>query len=120
MDKVQDLVKRFSGRKPLLNIILDGYGIGKTDDSNAIFMASTPFVDHLRSDFPSTTLLTHGKYVGLPGETDLGGSEVGHLTIGAGNIISQGPTLITNAIKDGTFYERPALLWIMRDPARFI
>ena len=110
MNQAQALIERFSGRKPLINIILDGFGIGKTDESNAIHLASTPFIDHLGKKYPNTSLLTHGKHVGLPGAKDLGGSEVGHLTIGAGNIISQGPTLITNAIKDGSFFQSPALL----------
>ena len=105
MNNAHALLERFSGRKPLINIILDGFGIGKADESNAIFLASTPFIDHLREKYAHTSLLTHGKHVGLPGEKDLGGSEVGHLTMGAGIIISQGPTLISNAIKNGSFFQ---------------
>lgn len=110
MNDTQALIERFSGRKPLINIILDGFGIGKADESNAIFLASTPFIDHLGTKYANTALFTHGKHAGLPGEKDLGGSEVGHLTMGAGTIISQGPTLITNAIKDGSFFQSPALI----------
>jgi len=109
MSAYQPLLDRFAKRRPVINIILDGYGIGRGDRTDAIFQASTPFMDHLRSTCAGTTLLTHGHHVGLPGETDLGGSEVGHLTIGAGKIVSQGPTLITNAIKDGSFFELPIL-----------
>ncbi len=109
MNKYQALINRFKNRGPLINVILDGYGLGKEDYTNAIYQASTPFMDYLRSNFAGTTLLTHGKFVGLPGEQDLGGSEVGHLTIGAGQNVSQGPTLITEAIKDGSFFKKPVL-----------
>ena len=68
MNNAHALLERFSGRKPLINIILDGFGIGKADESNAIFLASTPFIDHLREKYAHTSLLTHGKHVGLPGE----------------------------------------------------
>ena len=109
MNQLEALIERFSGRKPLVNIILDGYGIGKADESNAIHLASAPFMDLLTKDFAGTSLFTHGRHVGLPGETDMGGSEVGHLTIGAGKIISQGATLISNAIKDGSFFQSAVL-----------
>ncbi len=109
MNRYQSLINRFAVRRPVITIILDGYGIGRQDYTDAIFQASTPFVDHLRKSYASTMLLTHGRHVGLPGEKDLGGSEVGHLTIGAGKIIAQGPTMITNAISDGSFYQMPAL-----------
>ncbi|MFH2132714.1 MAG: 2,3-bisphosphoglycerate-independent phosphoglycerate mutase [bacterium] len=109
MNQFQSLIDRFANRRPVINIVLDGYGIGKNDHTNAIYQASTPFVDQLRKNYASTTLLTHGRHVGLPGENDLGGSEVGHLTMGAGKIISQGPTLITEAIADGSFFQMPVL-----------
>lgn len=103
------LKDHFKNRGPVLNIILDGYGIGKQDYTDAIHQADTPFMDELLDKFASTTLLTHGEFVGLPGKKDLGGSEVGHLTMGAGKIIDQGPTLITNAINDGSFYKEEVL-----------
>jgi len=109
MNRYQTLLHRFSGHRPVINIVLDGYGIGKGDHTDAIFQAPTPFVDLLRNNYASTTLLTHGKHVGLPGEKDLGGSEVGHLTMGAGQTIAQGPTIITQAMADGSFYKMPVL-----------
>ncbi len=109
MKTQQELAGLFINRRPLLNIILDGYGLGRQDYTDAIFQAATPFMDNLRSTFTQTTLLTHGKFVGLPGKNDLGGSEVGHLTIGAGQMISQGPTLITDSINDGSFFKFPVL-----------
>ncbi len=109
------LTKHFTNRSPLLNIILDGYGLGKNDYTNAIYQAKTPFMDRIRSEFPNTTLLTHGKHVGLPGDKDLGGSEVGHLTIGAGINIAQGPTLITNSIADQSFFKEPVLQKLLQN-----
>lgn len=108
-NRYRDLIKKFANRGPLINIILDGYAVGKSDHTDAIHKASTPFMDYLKKNFAMTKLKTHGKYVGLPRNTDIGGSEVGHLTIGAGKTISQGPTIINEAIKDGSFFERPVL-----------
>lgn len=109
MNQYQVLIDQFTGRRPLINIVLDGYGIGKEDHTNAIHLASTPFLDYLRNNFANTTLFTHGHHVGLPGKNDMGGSEVGHLTMGAGEIIQQGPTLISKAIQDGSFFRSPVL-----------
>ncbi|NQU63773.1 MAG: 2,3-bisphosphoglycerate-independent phosphoglycerate mutase [SAR324 cluster bacterium] len=109
MNQYQSLLDKFSDRRPVINIVLDGYGIGRGDRTDAIFQASTPFVDQLRMKYAGTTLLTHGWHVGLPGEKDLGGSEVGHLTMGAGQNIAQGPTMITEAIADGSFFKQPVL-----------
>lgn len=81
-------------------IIMDGWGIGKHDRSDAIFNADTPFIDHLFATVPNTTLLTHGLNVGLP-EGQMGNSEVGHMNIGAGRIVYQMLTRIDKAFKDG-------------------
>lgn len=107
--KLSDLIQKFSGRRPLLNIILDGYGIGENSSSNAIFQANTPFFDSLIQNFPNTQLKAHGRHVGLPGKTNLGGSEVGHMIMGAGRIVKQKPTKIKDAIYDGSFFESPVL-----------
>jgi len=109
MSRYRKLIEHFQQRRPLINIVLDGYGLGREDYTNAIFQAKTPYLDHLRATYAATTLLTHGHHVGLPGEKDLGGSEVGHLTMGAGQIISQGPTMINQAIADGSFFKKRAL-----------
>ena len=68
MSTYDSLIKNFTARLPLINIVLDGYGIGKHDHTNAVFRAKTPFMDHLLENFASTSLATHGKHVGLPGE----------------------------------------------------
>jgi len=101
--------EHFSGSKPVLLIIMDGWGLGTGGPEDAIALAHTPNIDRLREHFPQTKLMTHGLYVGLPSGRDMGGSEVGHLTMGAGKILDQGPTRIRNAINDGSFFRSEAL-----------
>lgn len=74
--------------RKLALIILDGWGIGETKPNNAIHMSRTPFFDHIWNHFPHTQLQASQEFVGLP-KGQIGGSEVGHLTIGAGRIIYQ-------------------------------
>ena len=99
----------FKDSKFLLQIILDGYGIGKKDHTNAIYKARTPYMDFLLENYANTQLSAHGAFVGLAGEKDLGGSEVGHTTIGAGKIIPQLPNRIQKMIQDGSFAKSPCL-----------
>ncbi len=103
------VAKHFTGQKPTLLIVMDGWGIGSGGPEDAVARAETPVFDRLWADCAHTTLMTHGPYVGLPAAKDLGGSEVGHLTMGAGQILDQGPTRINKAIADGSFYESEAL-----------
>jgi len=107
------LQEHFAGRGPALLVIMDGWGVGSSDAGNAIALATTPTIDRLWCEYPHTRLLTHGPYVGLSSDADLGGSEVGHLTMGAGNILEQGPTRINKAIADGSFYQSPVLRQII-------
>ncbi len=81
-------------------IIMDGWGIGRQDKSDAIYNANTPFIDSLFESVPHSTLLTHGLNVGLP-DSQMGNSEVGHLNIGAGRIVYQMLTRIDKAFADG-------------------
>ena len=97
-----------TNKKLLLNIILDGFGLGPQDETNAVHLAQTPHFDALLAGQPSTKLTAHGHAVGLPGENDLGGSEVGHLTLGAGNIFPQGLSLINKSLEDGSLFQQPA------------
>jgi 2,3-bisphosphoglycerate-independent phosphoglycerate mutase len=90
-------------------IILDGWGIGNGQKSDAISNASTPYMDFLLSNYPSAQLLTSGENVGLP-EGQMGNSEVGHLNIGAGRIVYQELTRINKAVRERTFHEHPVLL----------
>lgn len=92
-----------SSSKKLLLIILDGWGIGKTDQYNAIYQARTPFFDEAWERSPRAELRTHGEDVGLlPGQ--MGSSEVGHMTIGAGRVVPQELTKIARSLKDGSFF----------------
>ncbi|TVQ43159.1 MAG: 2,3-bisphosphoglycerate-independent phosphoglycerate mutase [Saprospirales bacterium] len=81
-------------------IILDGWGLGKPDHTNAIFNANTPFMDGLMAEKKWSKLTTHGESVGLP-EGQMGNSEVGHLNIGAGRIVYQDLVKINKAIEAG-------------------
>ena len=112
---LKNLQQHFSGRGPLIHVVLDGWGIGEADETNAIFQANLPVMSRLTKDFPYTQLWTHGLHVGLPNEMDLGGSEVGHMTMGAGMIKEQGPTLIKKLIQSGEFFENPVLSRIIQN-----
>ena len=98
-------MKNFHGRKgPLLLIILDGVGIGKRDASDGVFMAKTPCLNRLMKSPLYTTLKTHGKAVGMPSDSDMGNSEVGHNTLGAGRVFEQGAALVSKAIENGSIF----------------
>jgi 2,3-bisphosphoglycerate-independent phosphoglycerate mutase len=94
-------------------IILDGWGLGKKDNSDAVYQAKTPFLDSLMASYPNTTLTTFGEAVGLP-EGQMGNSEVGHLNIGAGRIVYQELTRINKSIRDGDFFKNDRLLDAMK------
>jgi len=99
-------LKSFHGRKgPVLLIIMDGMGIGKADESNAVFMANTPHLDTLFKSDLYTQLKAHGMAVGLPSDDDMGNSEVGHNAIGAGRIFDQGARLVNKALKSGAIFQ---------------
>jgi 2,3-bisphosphoglycerate-independent phosphoglycerate mutase len=101
---------KFSGRPgPLLIVIMDGVGIGRQDESNAVYLARTPTLDHLMDTCPHTQLLAHGPAVGLPSWEDMGNSEVGHNAIGAGRVFDQGAKLVNREIASGGIYQTP--LW---------
>jgi 2,3-bisphosphoglycerate-independent phosphoglycerate mutase len=95
-------------RKPLVLMILDGWGYREDGDGNAIAMADTPCWDDLWSNDPHCLIETSGEAVGLP-EGQMGNSEVGHMNIGAGRIVFQDFSRIENALEDGSFFENEAL-----------
>jgi 2,3-bisphosphoglycerate-independent phosphoglycerate mutase len=90
-------------------VILDGFGLAPPGPGNAVELARTPVFDGLWARFPHTTLAASGRAVGLP-EGQMGNSEVGHLTIGAGRHLHQDLVRLSDAVADGTFAENPALL----------
>lgn len=93
---------------PIALIILDGWGVGKTCDTNAIACAHPPHMKLLAELYPNTVLACSGEAVGLP-EGQMGNSEVGHLNIGAGRVVYQELTRISKAIRDGDFFANPVL-----------
>lgn len=95
-------------KKPLLLMILDGFGNGAHDKGNAIEAAATPNIDRLFGNNPLTAIGASGLDVGLP-DGQMGNSEVGHTNIGAGRIVYQELTRITKAIADGDFFDNEAL-----------
>lgn len=96
-------------KKPVVLMILDGYGLNEKSEGNAVALAKTPVMDELMRTCPFVRGNASGMAVGLP-EGQMGNSEVGHLNMGAGRIVYQELTRITKEIQDGTFFENPALL----------
>ncbi len=96
-------------KKPVVLMILDGYGLNEKKEGNAVALAKTPVMDRLMAEYPFAHGNASGMAVGLP-DGQMGNSEVGHLNMGAGRIVYQELTRITKEIQDGTFFENPALL----------
>ncbi len=95
-------------KKPVMLMILDGFGIAPKSEGNAVTLAKKPNLDKLFEKYPSSQLQASGLEVGLP-EGQMGNSEVGHLNIGSGRVVYQELTRITKAISDGDFFENEAL-----------
>jgi len=95
--------------KPMVLLVLDGYGIAPSSAGNAITQAKTPYIDSLMNSYPHTELIASGESVGLPAN-EVGNTEVGHLTLGAGRAIYQDLKRISMAIEDGTFFDNKAFL----------
>ncbi|WP_349944414.1 2,3-bisphosphoglycerate-independent phosphoglycerate mutase [Lacrimispora sp. BS-2] len=96
-------------RKPIVLMILDGYGLNDNCDHNAVCEGKTPIMDQLMSQCPFVKGNASGLAVGLP-DGQMGNSEVGHLNMGAGRIVYQELTRITKSINDGDFFEVPEFL----------
>jgi 2,3-bisphosphoglycerate-independent phosphoglycerate mutase len=95
--------------KKVALLILDGWGLGRKDETDGIYLAKTPFFDELYSNFPHAKLITHGEDVGLP-EGQMGNSEVGHMNIGAGRVVYQDLVRINKSIREQSFFEEKVLL----------
>ena len=100
--------------KPLVLIILDGWGYRAETKANAIALARKPTYDRLLREYPNTLIHTSGPYVGLP-DGQMGNSEVGHLNIGAGRIVHMDSTRIELMIQNGEFFSHPVLLAAMKN-----
>jgi 2,3-bisphosphoglycerate-independent phosphoglycerate mutase len=99
--------------KPLILIILDGWGYRAESKANAIALARKPTYDRLLREYPNTLIHTSGPYVGLP-EGQMGNSEVGHLNIGAGRVVHMDITRIDLIIQNGELFKHPVLLEAMK------
>lgn len=95
--------------KPIVLLILDGFGVAPSSDGNAITRANMPVYKNVIEHYPAMTVRASGEAVGLSWG-QMGNSEVGHLTIGAGRIFFQSLPRINMSIEDGSFFENPALL----------
>ena len=103
--KLEKLPNFNEKKGPLLFIIMDGVGIGKEYEGNAVYKAQTPILDKLFASKFYTQLKAHGTAVGLPTDEDMGNSEVGHNAIGAGRIFTQGAKLVNKAFDSGDIFK---------------
>lgn len=94
--------------KKVLLMILDGWGEGKQDNTNAIFVQGEPNLDKLRANYPTSHLMACGEDVGLP-EGQMGNSEVGHLNIGAGRVVYQDLVKINKACRENRLLDNPEI-----------
>lgn len=98
---------------PIILVILDGWGIAKPNEGNAVTLAKTPVMDSLIKKYPHTELHAHGKYVGLP-PFQSGNSEAGHMNMGSGRIVEQDVVRISKSINDGTFFKNAGFIEAVR------
>ena len=92
-------------RGPVVLAIMDGVGIGAGGEGDMVAAANTPHLDRLRETCPHTQLKAHGVAVGMPSDEDMGNSEVGHNAIGAGQVYSQGASLVADAVDSGAMFD---------------
>ncbi|MCX8146508.1 MAG: 2,3-bisphosphoglycerate-independent phosphoglycerate mutase [Azovibrio sp.] len=90
---------------PVVIIVMDGYGLPRTDVGSAIAAAKKPTLDKLFAHYPHVRLKAHGTAVGMPSDDDMGNSEVGHNAIGAGQVYAQGAALVAGAIASGSIWQ---------------
>ena len=93
---------------PVVIVVMDGYGLPKTDVGSAIAAARKPNLDRLFAGCPNIRLRAHGTAVGMPSDDDMGNSEVGHNALGAGQVYAQGAALVSDAIAAGTIWQGQA------------
>jgi len=105
MEKLKPFSKYKPRPGPVVLVIMDGIGINPNTAGNAVKAAYTPTLDWLMKNHPNTLLRAHGKAVGLPSDSDMGNSEVGHNALGAGRIFHQGARLVNEAIETGRLWE---------------
>ena len=89
---------------PVLTIVMDGVGLAPATEANAVSLAYTPTLDMLMAKYPTVKLKAHGTAVGLPGDDDMGNSEVGHNALGSGQVFAQGAKLVSQSIENGKMF----------------
>ena len=98
-------INGFDGVKgPLLTIVMDGVGLAPANKANAVYAANTPTLDMLMKNYPTLSIKAHGTAVGLPGDDDMGNSEVGHNALGSGQVFAQGAKLVSQSIDSGKIF----------------
>ena len=105
MDELKENTAFGGPQGPVVLVIMDGVGIGKHAESDYVRIADTPNLDWLREHAIYTEVKAHGTAVGLPDDSDMGNSEVGHNAIGCGRVFSQGAALVDRAIASGSIFE---------------
>lgn len=104
MAKLNKLNNEIGVRGPVLTIVMDGVGIAPDGAGNAVTSAYTPTLDMLMQNYPWVKLKAHGTAVGLPGDDDMGNSEVGHNALGSGQVFAQGAKLVSQSIENGKMF----------------
>ncbi len=95
--------------RPVVLVVLDGFGLAEPGPGNAVDLARTPVFDRIWTEGPATTLSASGPAVGLP-EGQMGNSEVGHLNLGAGRVVPQSLSFVQDRIDDGSLFDNPVLV----------
>lgn len=106
---MSDGVRPAQPARPVVLVVLDGFGVGDGGPSDATALAHCPFLENVAKTSPRATIETSGESVGLPAG-QMGNSEVGHMTMGAGRVIRQDMTRISHAFRDGAMQTNPAIL----------
>ena len=104
MAKLNKLKNQIGITGPVLTIVMDGVGIAPESAGNAVASAYTPTLDSLMEKYPWVKLKAHGTAVGLPGDDDMGNSEVGHNALGSGQVFAQGAKLVSQSIENGKMF----------------
>ena len=104
MAKLNNLKNSVGVKGPVLTIVMDGVGIAPESVGNAVTAAYTPTLDMLMAKYPWVKLKAHGTAVGLPGDDDMGNSEVGHNALGSGQVFAQGAKLVSQSIENGKMF----------------
>lgn len=113
MELLRPHASRRAPEGPVLFVVMDGVGIGRADEGDAVALARTPTLDRLLALPSATQLAAHGKAVGMPSDKDMGNSEVGHNALGAGRVFEQGAKLVAESIRTRALFEGEVWRWLV-------